>query len=273
VAWYVSCDEESLVLLSGTADFRDSAFIYIGGLPFTLSEGDIVTIFSQFGEPVYINLVRDQETGKSKGFAFLKYEDQRSTDLAVDNLGGATLMGRILRVDHTNYKRKDEEAITDNTNGTGNAQEDGTRAETNESEEERPLIEEERELAELMRTHDDDDPMKEYLVKQKKEEVEAALAKARRRGEKADRKERHHKHHHSRRSRKEEEHYRSRRDRQGDEGKRERSQTPPQRNDQNYHRQQRGSPSGSRDRAYRKRSRSREWRRTGDRQASEGRTR
>jgi len=36
-----------------------------------------------------INLVRDKDTGKSKGFAFICYEDQRSTILAVDNLNGA----------------------------------------------------------------------------------------------------------------------------------------------------------------------------------------
>ncbi|CAL8583627.1 RNA-binding protein Cwf29 [Xanthoria parietina] len=77
-------------------DHADSAYIYIGGLPFDLSEGDIITIFSQFGEPTFVKLVRDKETGKSKGFAFLKYEDQRSTDLAVDNLGGATVMGRTI---------------------------------------------------------------------------------------------------------------------------------------------------------------------------------
>ena len=33
--------------------------------------------------------MRDKETGRSKGFAFLKYEDQRSTILAVDNFNGA----------------------------------------------------------------------------------------------------------------------------------------------------------------------------------------
>ncbi|KAF2665480.1 hypothetical protein BT63DRAFT_377392, partial [Microthyrium microscopicum] len=85
-------------------DYADTAFIYIGGLDSALSEGDIITIFSQYGEPVYLNLVRDKETGKSKGFAFLKYEDQRSCDLAVDNLGGASVQGRLLNVDHTRYK-------------------------------------------------------------------------------------------------------------------------------------------------------------------------
>ena len=34
-------------------------------------------------------MIRDKKTGKSKGFAFVCYEDQRSTVLAVDNLNGS----------------------------------------------------------------------------------------------------------------------------------------------------------------------------------------
>ncbi|KAJ3377079.1 hypothetical protein HDU84_009104 [Entophlyctis sp. JEL0112] len=84
------------------ADYAHSAYIYIGGLPYHLSEGDIVVVFSQYvwGEIVDLNLQRDRETGKSRGFAFLAYEDQRSTVLAVDNMNGTTLVGRTLRVDH-----------------------------------------------------------------------------------------------------------------------------------------------------------------------------
>ncbi len=40
---------------------------------------------SRYGEIANINLVRDKKTGKTKGFAFICYEDQRSTVLAVDN--------------------------------------------------------------------------------------------------------------------------------------------------------------------------------------------
>ncbi|KLU82905.1 U2 snRNP component IST3 [Magnaporthiopsis poae ATCC 64411] len=78
-------------------DYRDTAYVYFGGIPYELTEGDVITIFSQYGEPVFLKLVRDRETGKSKGFGWLKYEDQRSTDLAVDNLGGAEIAGRMER--------------------------------------------------------------------------------------------------------------------------------------------------------------------------------
>ena len=69
--------------------------------------------YGRYGEVVDINLPRDKETGKTKGFGFLMYEDQRSTILAVDNLNGANVLDRTLRVDHVKkYKQarvKDEE--------------------------------------------------------------------------------------------------------------------------------------------------------------------
>eukprot|EP00892_Ulva_mutabilis_P002387 jgi/Ulvmu1/12149/UM085_0013.1 len=88
------------------SDYRSSAYVYAGQLSFNLTEGDLLAIFSQFGEIVDVNLVRDKNTQKSRGFAFLAYEDQRSTDLAVDNLNGITVDGRTVAVDHVkDYKR------------------------------------------------------------------------------------------------------------------------------------------------------------------------
>ena len=72
----------------------------LGGVPsyshLTLvTEWCVVTVCSflspcsiRYGEVININLVRDKKTGKSKGFCFLAYEDQRSTVLAVDNFNG-----------------------------------------------------------------------------------------------------------------------------------------------------------------------------------------
>lgn len=101
--------------------YKDSAWVYVGGLPYELTEGDVICVMSQWGEvsdltwkrhgsscvislkPVHLipnvhisvvlqiedlHLVREKDTGKSKGFAFVKYEDQKSTILAVDNFNG-----------------------------------------------------------------------------------------------------------------------------------------------------------------------------------------
>jgi RNA-binding motif X-linked protein 2 len=186
-------------------DYRDTAFIYIGGLPFELSEGDIITIFSQYGEPVWIKLARDKETGKSRGFAWIKYEDQRSCDLAVDNLGGASIMDRIIRVDHARYKPKDDEDMRDNTMGeldaepepdsdSGRRKRRKTESES-DSDEDRPLLPEEIELGRLMEKLDEEDPMRDSLIKRQQEKVDDAvkrLKKQRRKEkERAKRKDRH----------------------------------------------------------------------------------
>ncbi|KAM3286145.1 hypothetical protein P3S67_024944 [Capsicum chacoense] len=98
------------------ATYKDSAYVFVGGIPFDLTEGDVLAVFAQYGEVVDLNLVRDKGTGKSKGFAFVAYEDQRSTILAVDNLNRAQLSGREIRVDHvSNYKKKQQEEEDEDT--------------------------------------------------------------------------------------------------------------------------------------------------------------
>ena len=91
------------------AQYAHSAYVFIGGLDTALTEGDVICVLSQCGEVVDVNLVRDKETGKSRGFAFLAYEDQRSAVLAVDNLNGAALLQRTLRVDHADRYRRPKE--------------------------------------------------------------------------------------------------------------------------------------------------------------------
>ena len=56
------------------AQYKDSAYVYVGGLADGLSEGDVIVICSQFGEVVDVNMPRDRKTGKTKGFAFVCYE-------------------------------------------------------------------------------------------------------------------------------------------------------------------------------------------------------
>ena len=41
--------------------YKDSAYIYVGGLPYDLTEGDVLTIFSQYGEIVNIHLPKPRE--------------------------------------------------------------------------------------------------------------------------------------------------------------------------------------------------------------------
>ncbi|KAH9977675.1 hypothetical protein BGW80DRAFT_768946 [Lactifluus volemus] len=169
-------NERELELGVGTAswhdEYKDSAYIFIGGLNYDLTEGDVITIFSQYGEVVDVNLPRDKETGKTKGFGFLMYEDQRSTILAVDNLNGATVLERTLRVDHVkNYKQprvkgEDGEWQEPEEQSLNAKPEIIDDAGSESSESTAPNI-------------DPDDPMRDYLLKKWREE------RARKKGKKS----------------------------------------------------------------------------------------
>ena len=101
--------------------YRDSSYIYISGFPKEVTEGDLVIVFSQYGEIVDCRIVRDKKTGKSKGFGYICYEDQRSTILAVDNLNGIKIGGNIILVDHVEeYKLPKEFAESDSEDNDKN---------------------------------------------------------------------------------------------------------------------------------------------------------
>lgn len=148
----------------------------------------------------------------------MKYEDQKSTSLAVDNLGGATILGRIIRVDHTRYEPKEGEVVDENAyqnlsekpeddsdrerrgkRRKGRGGHDGGRRRMTPP---REILKEELELQKLIQDHDEEDPMKEYLIQQKKEDLEMALGelkkkhKLSRHKEKSDSEHRHRSHRH-----------------------------------------------------------------------------
>ena len=134
-------EEELSRGIAGTAGswhskYLKSAWCYVGNLSHDLSEGDVICVMSQWGEIDDMHLVRDESTGKSRGFAFVKYEDSRSCVLAVDNMVGSTILGRSIRIDHVeNYRlpknvlEKEEEKRNhnddgDNLGGAGHAYKD-----------------------------------------------------------------------------------------------------------------------------------------------------
>ena len=49
--------------------------IFVGNLPFNVNEADLTDVFSQFGNIMELRLVRDKNTGNSKGFAFVQFEN------------------------------------------------------------------------------------------------------------------------------------------------------------------------------------------------------
>jgi RNA-binding motif X-linked protein 2 len=94
-------------------EFRDCPWIIVRNLSYELSEGDITTMFEQYGTLTSLELLRDKQTGMSKGTSIMAYEDPRSAILAVDNFNGVTLLGRQISVEHLDFKESADSHQTD----------------------------------------------------------------------------------------------------------------------------------------------------------------
>ena len=69
--------------------------LYVGNLSFTSSEEEIKTMFSQFGEVTSVTIIKDRDTGRSRGFGFVEMEN---ADAAIAQLNGKEFGGRALTV-------------------------------------------------------------------------------------------------------------------------------------------------------------------------------
>ncbi|KAI1279985.1 hinge domain of cleavage stimulation factor subunit 2-domain-containing protein [Xylaria sp. FL0933] len=84
-----------------------SRVVFVGNIPYGLSEEQITDIFGTAGKVLNFRLVYDRETGRPKGFGFAEYPDADSAASAVRNLNDYEVMGRKLRVDYSTEGRVD----------------------------------------------------------------------------------------------------------------------------------------------------------------------
>ncbi|KAL7936168.1 hinge domain of cleavage stimulation factor subunit 2 domain-containing protein [Trichoderma chlorosporum] len=86
-----------------------SRVVFVGNIPYGLSEEQITDIFSSAGKVERFRLVYDSETGRPKGFGFADYPDTDSASSAVRNLNEYEIMGRKLRVDFSNEQKSGDD--------------------------------------------------------------------------------------------------------------------------------------------------------------------
>eukprot|EP00929_Paragymnodinium_shiwhaense_P055228 TRINITY_DN27689_c0_g1_i2.p1 TRINITY_DN27689_c0_g1~~TRINITY_DN27689_c0_g1_i2.p1 ORF type:complete len:163 (-),score=24.91 TRINITY_DN27689_c0_g1_i2:303-791(-) len=90
--------------------------IFIGNLPFALSQNGVADLFRPFGTVIGVKLVEDRATGKKKGFGFVTFETPASADAAIARMSGKDIDGRSLTVKRATYRgeksaENDDEAM------------------------------------------------------------------------------------------------------------------------------------------------------------------
>lgn len=72
--------------------------IYVGNLSYNTSEGALSDLFAEHGAVVSARIIKDRETNRPKGFAFVEMEDDSEAKAAIDALHGIEVDGRSINV-------------------------------------------------------------------------------------------------------------------------------------------------------------------------------
>ncbi len=72
--------------------------MYVGNLPFSITEEELRELFEPFGEVSEAALVMDRETGRPRGFAFVSMATREAMESAIEGLNGQEVGGRALVV-------------------------------------------------------------------------------------------------------------------------------------------------------------------------------
>lgn len=80
--------------------------LYVGSLPYSLTEEELKEVFSQFGAVVSARIITDKMTGKSKGFGFVEMDTEEMAQKAIEATHGSELHGRTLIVNIAHPEQK-----------------------------------------------------------------------------------------------------------------------------------------------------------------------
>jgi RNA recognition motif-containing protein len=78
--------------------------IYVGNLPFTATEDEVRELFATHGQVDEVRLMMDRETGRARGFGFVKMASD-AAQAAIRGVNGMNLGGRDLRVNEAEERK------------------------------------------------------------------------------------------------------------------------------------------------------------------------
>ena len=79
-------------------DQQNPKKLYIGNLPYSVTEDQLRDLFSQFGEIVDLKLITDKMSGRSRGIAFVEYTSDEDANKAIEATNNTELDGRAIVV-------------------------------------------------------------------------------------------------------------------------------------------------------------------------------
>ena len=85
---------------------RNYMNIYVGQLPYSMTEEELREMFIEYGEIGSLNLIKDKFSGQSKGFGFIDMPNNSEADKAIKALNKTMLNGREIKVNQAEERKK-----------------------------------------------------------------------------------------------------------------------------------------------------------------------
>ncbi len=83
--------------------------LFVGSLSWNINDQSLRDAFSPYGEISEATVISDRDTGRSRGFGFVTFEDDEAADKAVAALNQTELDGRTIKVDVAQAKNRDRD--------------------------------------------------------------------------------------------------------------------------------------------------------------------
>ena len=84
--------------MQSSQDEKNLSKIYVGNLPYSVTEDQLREMCQEFGEITYCKVITHPHTGRSKGFGFVEFASPEAAQAAIDALNGSTVEERELVV-------------------------------------------------------------------------------------------------------------------------------------------------------------------------------
>lgn len=81
--------------------------LYVGNLPYRMTEDALRQEFEQYGQVASCTIIKDKATGQSKGFGFLEMPTREEAEAAITGLNGRDVQGRRLNVNEARPREND----------------------------------------------------------------------------------------------------------------------------------------------------------------------
>ena len=80
--------------------------IYVGNLSYEVTEDDLKQMFEEYGSIVKAIIIKDRETGRSKGFGFVEMNEQEDGKKAIQELDGTSVKDRNIKVNEARPRKE-----------------------------------------------------------------------------------------------------------------------------------------------------------------------